>query len=80
MLPLIAPRPMLVVNGDSDPRSPLGGVKEAVAAAEKAYAAAGARERFSFFLEADAAHEVTDRALAAALQWMIRWGKSDRAE
>ena len=28
MLPLIAPRPLLVVNGDSDPESPLGGVKK----------------------------------------------------
>lgn len=73
MLPLIAPRPLLVVNGDSDPRSPLGGVKEAVASAERAYAAAGARERLTFLLEADAAHEVTPEARDAALQWFVRW-------
>jgi len=73
MLPLIAPRPLLVVNGDSDPRSPLGGVREAVASAERAYAAAGAPEKFSFLLEADAAHEVTADAHAAARQWFVRW-------
>jgi dienelactone hydrolase len=73
MLPLIAPRPLLVVNGDSDPRSPLGGVKEAVAAAERAYAAAGARERFTFLLENDAAHEVTAEARGTALKWFERW-------
>ncbi|MEO6237957.1 MAG: acetylxylan esterase [Vicinamibacterales bacterium] len=73
MLPLIAPRPLLVVNGDSDPRSPLSGVKEAVAAAEKAYAVAGVRERFTFLLEPDAAHEITADARAGALKWFERW-------
>jgi dienelactone hydrolase len=73
MLPLIAPRPLLVVNGDSDPRSPLGGVREAVAAADRAYAAAGSRERFEFLLEVDAAHEVTAEASQAALKWFVRW-------
>ena len=73
MLPLIAPRPLLVVNGDSDPRSPLGGVREAVASAERAYVAAGARDNFSFLLEVDAAHEVTSEAHATARQWFVRW-------
>ncbi len=31
MLALIAPRPVLVINGDSDPRTPIAGVQEAVA-------------------------------------------------
>ena len=73
MLPLIAPRPLLVVNGDSDPRSPLAGVREAVARAESAYAGVGARERFSFFLEVGAAHEVTAEADQAVRQWFVRW-------
>jgi len=73
MLPLIAPRPLLVVNGDSDPRSPLGGVREAVASAERAYTAAGARDRFSFLLEIDAAHEVRPEARESARQWFVRW-------
>jgi predicted esterase len=73
MLPLIAPRALLVVNGDSDPRSPLGGVREAVASTERAYAAAGAREKLSFLLQVDAAHEVTPEAHAAARQWFVRW-------
>jgi dienelactone hydrolase len=73
MLPLIAPRPMLIVNGDSDPRSPLGGVRVCVAAAERAYAALGAVDRFRFLLEVDAAHEVTAEAQAATLEWLTRW-------
>ncbi len=73
ILPLIAPRPLLVVNGDSDPRSPLGGVREAVASAERAYVAAGARDKFSFLLEVDAAHEVTPEASETARRWFTRW-------
>jgi len=73
MLPLIAPRALLVVNADSDPRSPLGGVREAVTAAERAYAAAGAPEKFSFLLEVDAAHEITAEARATSLTWFERW-------
>src|ERR671912_1858143 len=37
MLPLIAPRPLLVINGDSDARTPLEGVRESATAAERAY-------------------------------------------
>ena len=73
MLPLIAPRPLLVVNGDSDPRSALGGVRTAVAAAEKAYAAAGAREKFQFLLQVDTAHETTEDSHEAVLKWFVRW-------
>lgn len=73
MLPLIAPRPLLVVNSDSDPRSPLGGVREATAAAERAYASAGAPEKFVFMMQVDAAHEVTREANAATVEWFVRW-------
>jgi dienelactone hydrolase len=73
MLPLIAPRSLLVINGDSDPRSPMGGVREAVAAAERAYAALGASRRFHFLLQENAAHEVTADANAVAVAWFVRW-------
>jgi dienelactone hydrolase len=75
MLPLIAPRPLFVVNGDSDPRSALGGVRTAVAAGERAYAAAGAREKFQFLLQVDTAHETTPEAHDAVLKWFVRWLK-----
>jgi dienelactone hydrolase len=73
MLPLIAPRPLLVINGDSDPRSPLGGVREATSAADRAYRRAGVPERFSFLLEEDTAHEVTPAAHQAMIEWLERW-------
>lgn len=73
MLPLIAPRPLLVVNGDSDPRSALGGVRTAVAAGEKAYAAAGARDKFQFLLQVDTAHETTPESHELIFKWFVRW-------
>ena len=59
MLPLIAPRPLLVVNGDSDALTPLAGVEEAAAAAERAYRSAGAPEKFRLLVQPDTGHEFT---------------------
>lgn len=73
MLPLIAPRALLVVNGDSDPRSPIGSVKHAARAADEAYTAAGAREKFELLLQEDTAHEVAPAARERVLGWFGRW-------
>ncbi len=73
MLPLVAPRPLLAINGDSDPRTPMAGLKLCAAAAEKAYEAAGAREKFMLHVQPDAGHEVTPEGDQAALDWFVRW-------
>jgi alpha-beta hydrolase superfamily lysophospholipase len=75
MLPLIAPRPLLVINGDSDPRTPVGGVRQCMAAAEKAYQAQGAADRVRLHLQPDAGHQVTAAADQAAMSWFARWLK-----
>jgi dienelactone hydrolase len=77
MLPLVAPRPLLVINGDSDPRTPVGGVRACMAAAEKAYAARGAADRVKLYVQPDAGHQVTPAADRAALEWFERWLKSE---
>ena len=73
MLPLIAPRPLLIINGDSDPRTPLPGVLECVQAAERAYAAAGAQDKVGFYLQPHAGHVFTPVAELVALDWLARW-------
>jgi len=73
MLPLIAPRPLLVINGDSDPRTPLAGVKESAAAAERAYEAAGASERFVLRMLPNVGHEQTPDYENAMIEWFARW-------
>ena len=58
MLPLICPRPLLVVNGEEDPINPLPGAEIAKASAEKAYAAEGASDKFEFIVETKVKHAV----------------------
>jgi dipeptidyl aminopeptidase/acylaminoacyl peptidase len=73
MLPLIAPRPLLVINGDSDPRTPVAGVRECVAAAAREYKAQGVPERLVLHLQPDTGHQVTPEADRAMLAWFERW-------
>jgi dienelactone hydrolase len=75
MLPLIAPRPLLVVNGDSDELTPLEGVRQAAAAAESAYRDARAEEKFQLLVQPNAGHEFTPAAQRAAFDWLVRWLK-----
>jgi hypothetical protein len=71
-----APGPFLVVAGDSDPRTPMGGVRECAAAAEKAFKAAGASERFSLLVEENVGHEQTHVFDKAMVDWVARWLQS----
>jgi dienelactone hydrolase len=73
MLPLIAPRPHLVINGDSDPRTPLAGVRESAATAERAYAAAGAKDKFVLRVLTDVGHENTPEIEREMVAWFERW-------
>jgi dienelactone hydrolase len=73
MLALIAPRPLLVINGDSDPRTPLPGVEEAVAVARSTYVKLGAEERLGLYLQPDAGHVVTGVAELVMADWFARW-------
>ena len=73
MLLLIAPRPLLVINGDSDARTPLPGVLECMRAAESAYAAAGAQDKLGLYLQPHSGHVFTPVAELVALDWLVRW-------
>jgi dienelactone hydrolase len=75
MLPLIAPRPLLIINGDSDALTPLPGVRMCATAAEQAFKANAAPERFRFLIQSNAGHELTAEGEATALNWFVRWLK-----
>ena len=75
MLPLIAPRPLLVINGDSDARTPLPGVQECAAAAERAYQDARAQDRFVLHIQPKTGHAFGEPAQQAAIEWFVRWLK-----
>jgi dienelactone hydrolase len=77
MLPLIAPRPLLVINSDNDKNTPIEGVRIAVQAARDAYAEATppATDRFEFRLQPGAGHRVLPESQAAAVEWFGWWLK-----
>jgi dienelactone hydrolase len=75
MLPLIAPRPFLIISGDSDPRTPQAGVRLAATAAAAAYRAAGAADQFQHLVLPDTGHEETTAGNQAAIEWFVRWLK-----
>jgi dienelactone hydrolase len=73
MLPLIAPRPLLVITGELDPRTPLLGVQECVTAAERAYAGQQAVERLGLYVQPGAGHVFTPVAELVTADWFVRW-------
>ncbi|HSU65342.1 MAG TPA: dienelactone hydrolase family protein [Tepidisphaeraceae bacterium] len=73
MLPLIAPRPLLVISGEKDPNNPLPGVRLCDQAAKEAYAKAGTPEKYEWLLEANAGHTVTPEAQTRLVDWFVKW-------
>jgi dienelactone hydrolase len=75
MLPLIAPRPLLIINGDSDRLTPLPGLKECTDAAQQVYRAAGVADRFAVRIQENTGHQVTPDSERAAIEWLVSWLK-----
>ena len=73
MASLIAPRPMLAINGEIDARTPKAGLLECVKQIKAAYSAAGAPDNFEFILQPDTGHKVNPESLQTALDWLGRW-------
>jgi len=73
MLPLIAPRPLLTINGGADARTPLPGLMECIAAAKEAYSRARASDKFDTVIEENTGHRVNPDALQTAVRWFVRW-------
>ena len=75
MLPLIAPRPLLAINGEIDPRTPMPGLQLCADAARAAYRAAGAEEKFVLHVQPNTGHKVLPESLVLAREWLVRWLK-----
>jgi dienelactone hydrolase len=73
MLPLVAPRPLLIVNGDSDANTPIAGVRLAVNAAKSAYEAAAVPDHLQLMIEENTPHRVNPEAIDAGISWFVRW-------
>lgn len=73
MLEAIAPRPLLILNGEKDDRCPMEGVRRCYDAAEAEYRKAGALDRLKLIVAPDTGHAVTADQRTAALEWFDRW-------
>ncbi|TAL01610.1 MAG: alpha/beta hydrolase, partial [Verrucomicrobia bacterium] len=75
LVPLIAPRPLLVINSDSDPNTPLPGVLECADAARAAYRKIKAEDRFVLRIQEKTAHQVRPESERAVIEWFVKWLK-----
>jgi dienelactone hydrolase len=75
MLSAIAPRPLLVVNGDSDANTPIAGVRLAVETARPFYSAANASDRLVLIIQENTPHRVNPESIDAGIAWFTRWLK-----
>ena len=66
LLPLFAGRALFVANGELDANCPIEGAKLAIAAAEGAFAAAGAKDRLEVHIAEGVGHSVTPEQLLAS--------------
>lgn len=75
ILPLIAPRPLLVISSDLDKNNPLPGLIECTNAAQKVYAADNATNHFAVIIQKNTGHQVKPESERAAIEWFVKWLK-----
>jgi pimeloyl-ACP methyl ester carboxylesterase len=73
MLAAFAPRPLLLINGDTDPVAPLPGVQEAWSTIEPAYRRAGARDHVRLYVAEKTGHAITKEQQAAIYEWFSKY-------
>jgi dienelactone hydrolase len=69
---LIAPRPLLILNGEQDWRFPIQGARDVVARAGMLYRRLGAANALELFTSPKS-HEFTDEMRQRAYHWFDRW-------
>jgi len=72
MLPLIAPRPLLAINGEIDPRTPMPGLQQCADAARAAYKSAGAGHNFTLIIQPATGHKVNPDSMKLIHDWLVR--------
>jgi dienelactone hydrolase len=78
LIRLFAGRALFIANGEQDPNCPIEGARLAIAAAEDAFARAGARDRLEVQVAAGVGHKVTDEQHKAAVAFCVKWLKEKK--
>lgn len=74
-VPIISPRPLLILNGAEDPRCPLAGLDAPVSRASKAYEEANCPDNFKLIAEPGIGHQMTSSMVKEASHWIDRFLK-----
>ena len=75
LVPLIAPRPLMAINGALDPRTPTVGLKITTDAIQAAYHAAKADDHFNLLIQPNTAHQVRPESEQAGVEFLVKWLK-----
>jgi len=70
-----APRPLLILGGDSDPVAPIEGARAAYAVISSAYRSARSPDRLQVIIAEHSGHAVTAEHWKAMYAWFERWLK-----
>jgi hypothetical protein len=76
---LIAPRPVLFLDGDRDSTSPVDGIHAIESAVRPVYRLYGAESKFQSFVYAGQGHVYTEPMWTKTLDWLDRWLKDSSA-
>ncbi|KAI3514845.1 hypothetical protein L1887_13591 [Cichorium endivia] len=74
-VPLIAPRPLLILNGEQDPRCPMAGLNDTISITHKAFEDAQCSDNFKVIAEGGIGHEMTSSMVKEASDWFDKFLK-----
>ncbi|KAI7752715.1 hypothetical protein M8C21_010690 [Ambrosia artemisiifolia] len=74
-VPLIASRPLLILNGAEDPRCPMAGLDVTISETRKAYEEANCSDNFKVMAEAGIGHQMTSTMVKEASNWFDKYLK-----
>ncbi|GLJ29420.1 hypothetical protein SUGI_0580010 [Cryptomeria japonica] len=72
-IPSIMPRPLLILNGEKDPRCPVEGLEETISIAKEVYRKASVSENFKFIAESGIGHCMTPSMVKEASVWFDKF-------
>ncbi|XP_023755676.1 uncharacterized protein LOC111904131 [Lactuca sativa] len=74
-VPVIAPRPLLIINGQDDPRCPIEGIDVTISKTQKAFEDAQCLNHFKVIVEPGIGHDVTSSMLKDVSDWLDKFLK-----
>ncbi|GKA22154.1 alpha/beta hydrolases superfamily protein [Tanacetum coccineum] len=72
-VPLIAPRPLLMLQGNEDPRCPVAGLDITISDTRKAFENANCSDNFKVIAEAGIGHQMTSLMVKEASDWFDKF-------